>query len=219
MGNWIVYKHIAPSGKVYIGITGMTPAQRWIRGNGYKRNPYFYKAIQKYGWDNFEHVILIGGLTKEEAIEVEIQLISHYKGLGLCYNDTNGGEGTAGYKHTEEWKKQASIRMKGRVHTPEMIQKRRETMLLHPYHPSEETKRKIGAAARLQDHTKASHIAAQKRSKALYLVDSEGNVLHEFSSQQDAARHFGVCDASVSNYIGKDKCPRWANGYIKLKEA
>lgn len=46
--NWIVYKHISPSNKVYIGITHLLPSQRWCRGNGYKNNPMFYNAILKY---------------------------------------------------------------------------------------------------------------------------------------------------------------------------
>ena len=32
---WTVYRHIAPSGKVYIGITCQKPEYRWNNGNGY----------------------------------------------------------------------------------------------------------------------------------------------------------------------------------------
>ena len=53
---YTVYKHITPSGKVYIGITSIKPDKRWNRGKGYKDNIYFSNAINKYGWDN----ILIG---------------------------------------------------------------------------------------------------------------------------------------------------------------
>ena len=28
-------------------------------GNGYKKQSYFYRAIQKYGWDSFTHEILL----------------------------------------------------------------------------------------------------------------------------------------------------------------
>lgn len=91
-------------------------------------------------------------------------------------------------------------------------------MLKHPYHPTEETKRKISAAAKLVDHTKASHIAALKRSKALYLIDENGNILQEFSSQQDMAKFFGVSDATIYKYIGKKKSPRNINGFIVMKD-
>lgn len=218
MNNWIVYKHISPSGKVYIGITGNTPAQRWIRGKGYGRQSIFYNAIQKYGWDNIEHKVLVSNLTKEQAEDVEIQLISYYKSIGISYNVTDGGEGTNGYKHSDEWKKQCSEWMKNRIISKETIQRRKETMQKHPYHPTEDAKRRISAAAKLVDHTKASHIAALKRSKYLYLIDDKGTILKEFQSQQDMAKAFGVSEATIYKYIGRNKSPRNIKGFIVLKD-
>ncbi len=52
------------NGKVYIGITSQKPEHRWRNGNGY-RGMMFMNAIKKYGWDNFEHLILHEGLTRE----------------------------------------------------------------------------------------------------------------------------------------------------------
>ena len=40
------------------------PEKRWgANGCNYKSSPHFYSAIQKYGWDNFEHNILFTGLN------------------------------------------------------------------------------------------------------------------------------------------------------------
>ena len=50
--------HVSPSKKYYIGITSQAVNKRWKNGKGYKSSPYFYNAIQKYGWNNFEHNIL-----------------------------------------------------------------------------------------------------------------------------------------------------------------
>lgn len=74
--SWLVYKHISPSDKVYIGITHLLLSQRWCRGNGYKNNPIFYRAILKYGWDNIEHKVVISNLTKGQAEEVEKKTIN-----------------------------------------------------------------------------------------------------------------------------------------------
>ena len=41
--NYIVYKHTAPNGKVYIGITGFDPEYRWLNnGRGYKNQTTFF---------------------------------------------------------------------------------------------------------------------------------------------------------------------------------
>jgi len=71
--NFVVYKHTnIANGKVYIGITSQLPQQRWGKnGSGYKPNTYFWRAIQKYGWDHFTHEILADGLTKEQALAME----------------------------------------------------------------------------------------------------------------------------------------------------
>ena len=58
--NYTVYMHKNKiNGKVYIGITSQQPVKRrWRKGSCYKNCNKFYKAIQKYGWNNFEHIIL-----------------------------------------------------------------------------------------------------------------------------------------------------------------
>lgn len=78
--NYLVYKHVNKiNGKIYIGITGREPNARWRNGNGYKGQSYFYNAICKYGWGNFDHIIIRKGLTLEEAELVEKILIKRYK--------------------------------------------------------------------------------------------------------------------------------------------
>ena len=76
--TFCVYKHTAPNGKVYIGITSRIAEKRWNNGHNYKQNKHFYNAIQKYGWNNFEHEIIFNNLSKEEACEEEKNLIAKY---------------------------------------------------------------------------------------------------------------------------------------------
>lgn len=75
---YTVYMHKNKiNSKVYIGITKQKPQYRWNDGNGYKTQ-LFYRAIKKYGWDNFAHYILYEQLTKQEAEYKEIELIKKY---------------------------------------------------------------------------------------------------------------------------------------------
>lgn len=115
--SYTVYMHVSPSNKRYIGITRMKVERRWQKnGDGYKSQQYFYRAINKYGWNNFQHIIIAKGLNKETAEWLEIELIKKWnttnKECGynvlLGGNATNGlsGElnGMYGKKHTKETK-------------------------------------------------------------------------------------------------------------------
>lgn len=94
--SYTVYKHTTPSNKVYIGITGQNPVKRWGgQGQGYY-NQVFYSAIDKYGWNNIKHEILFSGLTKKEAEQKEMELVSKYKSTNprYGYNISVGGYAT-----------------------------------------------------------------------------------------------------------------------------
>ena len=152
--KWCVYMHRnKENDKTYIGITSRDVIRRWGRnGNGYRQddNPVFYNAIQKYGWDNFEHIIWAENLLEKEAKEWEIRLIAlfktncrKYKSPELGYNLNDGGDGNPGHILSEESRKKISQNhadvsgknnpmygksaMKGRKHSEESKQKMRES--------------------------------------------------------------------------------------------
>lgn len=79
--------------KVYIGQTCQKPQYRWNYGEGYKQCSYFYKAIQKYGWDNFDHIILETELSLDQANQKEQQYIQLYQSNNefFGYNLQSGG--------------------------------------------------------------------------------------------------------------------------------
>lgn len=90
--NYYLYCHTNKiNGKKYIGISLQKPSHRWQNGRGYKDCPKFNKAIQKYGWDNFEHEILLEHLTQQEASQYEKEYISKYNTIDNGYNILQGG--------------------------------------------------------------------------------------------------------------------------------
>lgn len=101
--------------KIYIGITSQNPESRWGKdGHGYKGNTRFYNAIQKYGWDNFEHIVLKEGMSKDEAENMEIELIKKYNSADDNYGYNMQLGGNAIGKMSDEIKKKISKANKGR---------------------------------------------------------------------------------------------------------
>lgn len=125
MENYTVYKHTnLVNGMVYVGITGGRVERRWLQGSGYKNNPHFWRAIQKYGWDSFSHDILYTGLTRLEAQAKEIDLISFYQNEPSgCYNILPGGNlGRTGVPISEETREKLRKINLGRVFSVEQRQ-------------------------------------------------------------------------------------------------
>lgn len=103
--NYSVYYHYNPrNGKYYIGITMQEPTKRWNRGNGYRHNSQFWKSILRDGWDNFEHVVIETGLSREMAIAMEKRLIVECDSYNNGYNQSYGGESTEGYEMAQSTK-------------------------------------------------------------------------------------------------------------------
>lgn len=120
---YYVYMHKnKTNGKVYIGITMKErPELRWGKnGSGYKpyygRINYFWNAIQKYGWDGFEHIILFSNLSKKDAEQKEIDLIKKYNSTSpdKGYNVQHGGNSIG--CHNEATKKYISDIQKKKVY-------------------------------------------------------------------------------------------------------
>ena len=105
--KWCVYKHTAPNGKVYIGITSQSPSRRWRNnGAGYFQDTQkkFRNAINKYGWENFKHEIIEDNISSlEEANARERYWISFYDSYHNGYNSTLGGDASGTKKHSKEF--------------------------------------------------------------------------------------------------------------------
>lgn len=121
--KWCVYCHTNKiNGKKYFGITSRPVEDRWKQGLGYqKTQTVFWRAISKYTWDGFEHEIIAENLTEADAKTKEIELIARYKTNCHRYNNPSYGYNcTDGGDGSSGW------------------------------HPSEETKVKIGQKAKVR---------------------------------------------------------------------
>lgn len=195
-----VYKHTTPSGKVYIGVTSRSPDVRWRNGRGYVDNEYFSRAIQKYGWENIDHEILYVGLTKEEAEQKEIKLISRYMSnqRAFGYNIENGG--TLSGKHSEYTRNKISNALKGE-RNPRYGEK----------YPGQMRNRSVTKCERLRRSlAHKNQIPVNKKGVLQYAND--GLVITRFESMLEASKLTGVPVSNICRCAnGKRKT---AGGYM-----
>ena len=170
--NYKIYAHINKiNGKIYIGQTKQSVKDRWgSDGRRYKGQP-FYNAIQKYGWDNFDHIILEQNenWTQEELNNKEKEYIDLYKANNpqFGYNISSGGSNISpnALPKALEWMKQH----------PEFGQYRAADMLKWQQEHPEEI-----LAMRRENAKKAT----EARKKKVQCIETE----EIFESASDAAR-------------------------------
>lgn len=232
--DWCVYIHTNKiNEKKYVGVTCRDPKIRWASGNGYRRPPkqgdaasHFYHAIQKYGWDNFDHEIIQNGMNHSEAALLEKELIAKYDTTNpqKGYNVTAGGDGSIGAKHSQATREKLSNIMKerfkdpnnnpfkGKHHTEESKEKMRESHKgmydgeKNPFagkHHSEKTKETL----------------SKIRSEPVNQYSLDGRFIQQYASGKEAAEVFEVTPTAI-NEAAKGKT-RFSAGYIwkKAKEA
>lgn len=113
-GTYCVYCHTnKTNNKRYVGITKLAPPKRWCAGKGYCTQPKFYRAIEKYGWDGFDHEIIANNLTEDEAKNFEILLIQKLDCIKNGYNTSRGGDSGNCIEYTPEMRAKCSERFRG----------------------------------------------------------------------------------------------------------
>jgi group I intron endonuclease len=108
--------HCIPTGKKYIGQTVNEERRKWRHKHDCKNGVdyKFYRAVRKYGWENF-----IYGVIEEYDVdflgEQEEFFIAKYDSCDNGYNSTTGGEGVRGFIPSEETRKKMSESAKNRT--------------------------------------------------------------------------------------------------------
>ena len=200
--EYLIYRHVAPNGKSYVGITSLNnPKQRWGKnGVGYKSSPLFSKAIEKYGWENFKHEILEEHVPTQKIDERERYWIAYYKSNDRKFGYNIEAGGCSHKEVSEETRKKLSAVHKGKPKSAEHRKKLSLANLGHHNTPEAEAKR------------------IAKRIKPVLQFDKKGNFLNEFSSILEAATVLNIDNSGISKVCkGKAKT---CGGFIwKYKEA
>lgn len=180
------------NGKKYIGITSKTPEERWRNGAGYRGCRKINCAIKKYGWDNFYHIVLYRGLSKDQVYLLEKEYIRKHKTQdgNYGYNIYKGGEHIAiGQKMSDESKLKMSNSRKG------MYVGDKNPM--YGRHHTAEARKKISNANKGTKHPPRSQEYKDnisKRSKKKVLCIELGI---EFESIAQAAQYCSISNSCI----------------------
>ena len=150
------------NGMLYIGKTVTTLRIRATKhcndALAHRDNFYFHSAIRKYGTKSFVWEKLIE-VDDSELSAWEIYYIDLARDQGYqLYNLTDGGEGIAGYKHTDESKQRIGEANKGYKHT-------------------EYAKERMKITNKGKSTAKAIQRMQETNSKVYYMRSPEGNVV------------------------------------------
>ena len=120
------------TGESYVGYDSNWPSRKtkhlydFLNENSKNYDCHFYRALRKYGIENFVWEVLYQSWDKEHCLnEMEIFFIQEYNSFSNGYNMTKGGEGTLGKKswlgrnHSTESKIKISSALKGKIRSKE----------------------------------------------------------------------------------------------------
>jgi len=180
MNIYTIYKAINKiNGKVYIGFDSNWPHRKNSHKSYHKKqDTKFYRAIKKYGWDNFEWDVIYQSTDRDYTKYImENNFILEHNSFNDGYNSTLGGDGTFGIskkgskvpynhngwigkKHTEETRKKMSESMKGKKH-PNLKQSGSK----NPY--AKKIKTPFGIFSSIKEASEETKIAYHKICKLL----------------------------------------------------
>ncbi len=219
--KWYVYIHINKiNNKKYIGISSeKNPNTRWKNGFGY-RQQVFFRAIEKYGWNNFEHQILFTNLSEKEAKQKEQELIIQYQSNNPLYgyNRSKGGDDLP--EKTPELREKISNSLKeyyrtdeGKLRRVEISKRQLEYYSTHdaPFkgkHHTEESKKLMSEKAKQRK---------PNRSISIKMLDDDGNILRIFESKQEVLNFLGIVCYDPLNKALK-RHTKYKNYYWELVE-
>lgn len=208
---YCVYMHTNKiNGKKYVGITSIKPEKRWNSGFGYVKNEHFYSAIKKYGWENFEHKVLCGDLSLQDACDIERYLIKYYnlQDYNFGYNIMAGGQFC---EIAESTKKKMSESRKGRKFSDEQKQHMSESRKKRQSpnkgkHLSEDWKRSLSRSMKGREISKEQHEHSIQNNPNVKSVICNGI---EYDTIVDCAKFYGVNPNTMNS---------WLNGRYAMPE-
>lgn len=200
------------TGKQYIGYTSsFTNRKQQHKYESFHKNclgykTHFHNSIRKHGWNNFQWEIIYQSKDLNHCKNImEEYFIKEYDTFFNGYNETMGGEGCFGYKHTEEHKEYLKIKNSGK----------NNPMYGKSYVRDEEHKKNMSSLLKGIKKTK-EHIEKriQSVSKKWILIDPFGNKI-EIKNLKEFCRNNNLNQSSMGKVANKKQ--NHHKGWICIK--
>lgn len=87
VGYWVYSLYVPSIDSYYIGISKQQCSERWRKGR------YKETTLEQYldEWDNIVKTVIQDGLTKEQAVQLEDELVIKYRNENRCVNQYRSG--------------------------------------------------------------------------------------------------------------------------------
>jgi hypothetical protein len=166
--RFYVYEHLRSDTGTIFYVGKGTRKRCTVRSN-YHRNEFWQRTERKAG--GFRVRMIASDVDEELAFLVEKERISQLRAIGvrLC-NLTDGGDGTAGWVKTTEWREKVGAAHRGKI-------------------ISEETRKKLSAAKTGSRHTDAAK--AKMSASRLGIKNTLGHKHSDETRQKMSAAHAG----------------------------
>lgn len=217
----IVYKVTSPSNKIYIGITitNLEERQRThLRdvNKGSKRP--FHNAIRKYGIENLVWEVIDNENNFEKLKKLEINYIKFYDSFNKGYNQTLGGEGSFGFKHTKEQKENNSKIRKEYLSNKDnrdkisksLLKTNKEKPHLAKNHSKLMKERLKSDKNRFEVSERMKNYLSKKENRLKFSIErgakpfkvsKNGVIIGEWTIQSECAEHLGLLKTHLSSCL------------------
>ncbi len=186
----------------------------------YFKCSYFYNAIQKYGWDNFEHIILFNDLAKDLADIIEIELISKYNTTNenFGYNLQSGGSMGKPNEITRLKMSKNHADVNGinnpMYHKNHSIEARIKMSKNRPSYIGENNP---NYGKKCSEYAK--EMTRKANNKPIIQFTKENEFIRKWKSASEASRMLEICQTTISKVCGSEnKLHYTAGGYKWMYE-
>lgn len=208
--------------KLYVGQTTRTPTQQYIdhmrHSKPISESDSFHRDIKEFGREHFTVFTLMSEVPNDKLDFWERYFILKYNTCKSGYNNTLGGGGILGYKHTEDTKRRISNSVNSpqyrkKVYTPERSHK--ISVALSGRKFSKEHREKISAVAKTRygdknpffgkHHSEESIHKIMQKSKPIFAIDARSGERLDFDGIYEAIiflQNMGTNIKRESIYLG-----------------